>query len=140
MPVFPRLANLDPVRLLDELMTALGSWLLDFIPRLGAFLRSLTKLPAGLQLLLVIGALLILGLSFSLMRKAFRDARTIRRGARDAQVRSQSARAELAVSDRRKAFGYLMFILVAIVAALLVFFVYQSLVGAGAGAGTGVSE
>lgn len=130
--MFLCLANLNPIRLLDEGTTQLGNWLLDFLPRLGGWLSGLTQLPAGWQILLTIGALFVLALSFSVMRKAFREAGALRRGVRDARVRSREARADLAVSDRRKAVAYLMLVIVALLGALLLIFVYQSVVNAGA--------
>ena len=129
--MFSRFASINPLRLLDEGTTQLGDWLLDLVPRVGALLRSLTVLPAGIQIVLVIGTLVALGLSFMLMRKAFLDARAIRQGVREARDRSRAARADLALRDRRKAFGYVMFIGVAIVAVILAVFVYQSIVHAG---------
>ncbi len=123
-------ANLDPIRLLDEVTTRLGNLLLDFIPRTIAFLQSLTRLPAGLQVLIVIGGLLCLGLSLRLMRKAFGEAAEIRKGVRDARHRTREARADLAISDRRKAWGYVFLVGVALGGAILLIFVYQSIIHA----------
>lgn len=121
-------ATLDPIRLFDEATTRLGNLVLDAIPRFQAYLKSLTGLPAGLQVLIVIGGLVVLGLSFFLMRKAFVDAAAIQQGVRQATDRSREARAELAIRDRRKAFAYIMVVGVVLAAAFLAIFVYHSIV------------
>ena len=126
----PQLANLDPVRLFDELTTKLGEWLLDIVPRTIAFLRSLTSLPAAHQVLIVIGGLLVLGAGLAFMRKAFGEASAIRQAAREAQKRNRQARADLAISDRRRAWGYVLMTIVFVIAAVLLIFVYQSILEA----------
>ena len=126
----PQLANLDPLRLFDELTTRLGEWLLDIFPRMTALLRSLTSLPAGHQVVIVIGGLMVLGLGLAFMRKAFGEASAIRRGAREAQQRNRQARADLAISDRRRAWGYVLMTVVFLIGVVLLIFVYQSILQA----------
>ena len=120
------LANLNPVRLVDEATDRLGALLIDGAQSLSDLIRHLTTLPAGLQVVIALAGVGMVGFLVLLTLRAFRDAQGIWSRFRKASDDSARATAELAAGDRRKALGYALLVVALTCLAVLVVFVYHS--------------
>ena len=120
------LASLNPVRLIDEATDRLGALLIDGARNLSEWVKYLTTLSAGIQVVIALGGVILVGWLVSLTLRAFGDARGIWSRFRRAADDSARAKADLATGDRRKALGYVLLVGALVCLAALVAFVYHS--------------
>ena len=124
------LANLNPVRLADEVTDRLGELLLRGLGTGNAYLKEFATLPAGMQVSFALGGAVALGVLTLVMVRSFSRAGSLVKKFRKTSAEAHQAKAELAIMDRLRAVGYVFMVGMLVCLLALAAFVVHSWYGA----------